>query len=216
MLSPFDTCFVWSAIHARARAMLNRLSALTVQIELLEEVAPPSGEMSFSRALEASRAELAEASREARALVEAVAAQLPGSRVADLDAAIKDTLAPLHRFLHRRETVLAPTTGVRHMEVAAEPELLRCAIAAIIDALLAPAVAGESLHVETSRTPRNVVLTLRLLTRQAPPEKPAVEARLTGVRSWVEMRGGQMDVATISDAVSVILRLRPPSDDDAC
>ena len=101
MLSPFDMCFAWAAIHARTRMVLNGLSALTVQMELLEEAAPPSGDVSFARTLNASRAELAEVSRETRALVEAIATQLPGSRVASLDDAIEDPLAPLHRFLHQ-------------------------------------------------------------------------------------------------------------------
>jgi hypothetical protein len=216
MLTPFDMCFAWAAIHARARAMLNRLSALTVQMELLEEAIPPSSKVTFAETLEASRAGLAEASREARELVEAVASQLPGSSVADLDAAIRDTLAPLHRFLHRRETELAGTTGDRHLEVAVEPELLRFAIAAVVEALLAPAVAGEVLHVDTKRGPHGVELTIRLLTRRAPPERTSVEAQLTSVRSWLEMRGGGIDVSRTASGVSVQLTLRAPSGDDRC
>jgi hypothetical protein len=216
MLSPFDMCFTWAGIHARTRSMLNRLSALTVQMELLEEAAPPSGEVSFGQTLKASRAELAEASREARALVEAVGAQLPGAKVADLNAAIKDTLAPLHRFLQRRETQLVGPTGEGDLEVAVEPELLRFAIAAVIDALLAPAVAGEELHVQTEQRLGKVLLSFRLQTRRAPPERAAVEGQLTSVRSWLEMRGGGIDVSTAADRVSVLLTMCPTTDDERC
>jgi hypothetical protein len=209
-------CFAWSAIHARSRALLNRLSALTVQLELLEEAAPPSGDVSFARALVASRAELGEASREARALTDAVAGQLPVSKVADIDSAIKDTLAPLHRFLRRRETDVAAPTGERGVKVAVEPELLRFAIAAVVDALLSAAVAGEALLVEVKRRDAQAALVLSLSTRRTPPERTVVEGRLAAVRSWLEMRSGEVTVSESQSGVAVELMLPCAADETRC
>jgi hypothetical protein len=142
MMSPFDAHLAWAGAHQRGRALLNRLTAAAAQIELLEEIAARGASADLRAGIEEARADLIAAARDARSLVDSLARQLPAASVADLGAVVHETIAPLRRFVARRETTLAVGEFPSGTGVAVEPELLRAAVAATVDVLLACALSG--------------------------------------------------------------------------
>ncbi|HET7539427.1 MAG TPA: hypothetical protein VFK05_06125 [Polyangiaceae bacterium] len=202
MLSPFETYFVWATVHARARTMENRLAALSVQMELLGERLRPGEESSVLRSLETIRAELGQLSRETRSLGDTVAAQLPSPSTTDLETSVRDTLAPLRRYLDRRETRVDITSLPSCIAVAAEPELVRAALATTVDVLLAGAISGEVLRFALERDSRTATLIASLETQRPPPSASHVENALAPVAAWLMARTGLLTVSESANRVA--------------
>src|SRR5690242_19516335 len=98
--SLFETSLEWAAAQQRGRALLNRLAAIAAQVELLQESAAiRQAQPVVGDALETLRADLTEAARGARGLLEALSAHAPAPASAELGLAVRDTLGPLRRYL---------------------------------------------------------------------------------------------------------------------
>jgi hypothetical protein len=202
--------------HQRGRALLNRLTALTASAELLGESAAREGTSADLRAsAESLRAELADAARAARDLVDGFAAQLPAPD-ADLADALRDTLAPLRRHLARRETRLVVGEIPQGVRVAVDPELLRAAIAAALSAAVGSALPSEVLRVEHTRARERHAVAFVLETRAPVPESASVDAELASLRSWLEVRGGALHVAREAGRIAVELELPSTKREKPC
>jgi hypothetical protein len=206
MLSPFELCFTWTGIHARSRGVFNRLSAATVQLDLLGEQLRGIDDK-LGQSLVATRAEIAAVARESRALSDAVASLLPGPSRANLAIAVRDTLAPLHRYLDRREAMLVTADIPASLLVAIEPELLRFVVAGLVDAVVALAAVGETIRLAVNMRPGIVALEVRLESRREPPDPRMLEGKLAALRPWLEHRGGAVAVTGSAASLAVILSL---------
>ncbi len=216
MSSPFVTHLLWAAAQQRGRALFNRLTALTVNVEILaEDAARERGSAGFHAAVEAIRVELADAARDTRHLVETISSQLPATLGADLATAVRDTIAPLRRHLERRETRLVVAEIPHGISVALEPELLRAAIAATLDAILSGALPSEVIRLDYTRGAKHDALTFTLETRAGSGAAPSVDAALAPLCAWLEIRGGRASLRHEGDGLSVALQL-PSREEPTC
>jgi hypothetical protein len=203
LISPFEQQLVWASVHQRGRTLLNRLTAAAAHTELLEEAADQDG----SAALGALRVELVNAARDARALLDTISAELPVSAAADLGEAVRDTLAPLRRHLARRNTRIVEQDIPHGVCVALEPELLRAAIAAVIDGITASALPSEVLRITHAPAPDFDSLYIALEGAGAPsPELTGLDLRLASLCAWLDARGGSLRVKP--DGVELLLPKR--------
>ncbi|HWL84350.1 MAG TPA: hypothetical protein VNO21_01030 [Polyangiaceae bacterium] len=187
--------------------MVNRLTAVTAQLELLGEEEPPSTIGGSPSLLESLRAEMAASTRGAKVLSDAIALHLPSPSVTNLFAVLRDAIAPRERYLRRRETriVLAPIP--RAIEIAIEPDVVLAAVGAVLDVLLQSALPSETVHIAYERCASSDVLRASLLTRATPPDGGLIESELASLRTWLEARGGSLEVVRAETELSVSLAI---------
>jgi hypothetical protein len=205
MGSDFDAHLRWQLVHAHARTMLNRLSAIAAQLELVSErdEMPPS----VRAALESMREECMTTAREAKGLVENASARLQSPATIDVAAVMRETLAALQRYARRRETNLEIDESSEPRFARIEPELLRSSLATTAHALFMLARPGETLRTTTSTRADRQVLSTTLSTNAPAPASAPLEAELAGVRTWLELRGGALLVRRSSDAVVIAIEV---------
>jgi hypothetical protein len=217
VVTPFDTHSAWAHLHRRGRVLLNRLTAIAADVELLGESAEQHGSSGALRsAIEELRGQLSDAARESRGMLEEIAAQLPNVASADLAIALRDTLAPLRKHLARRETVLIAAEVPLDVRVAVEPELLRAAIAAVLDALLAGALPSEVLRIAYLRGERSETVSFAHETRLQTPQVTGVRAALASLAAWLEEHGGALHVERHEQSSIVALELPRSAREGAC
>ena len=173
--------------------MLNRLTAVAANVELLgERAVTENASAQLCSDIEAIRGQLTETARDACALVDGISAHLSSAAAADLGLALRDTLAPLRRHLERRRTILIAPEIPHGVSVAIEPELLRAAIAAALDAVLASAIASDVVRITHHLTDGREIVTFVLETREHAAELSNLDGELASLGAWLEVRGGAL------------------------
>jgi hypothetical protein len=201
---------LWTSALQRANGLLNRLSAAVASAELIDEALSTTVvDRAVRISLQSLRAELSEGARDARALSEALAAELPRAGKADLGDAVRDTLAPLRQHLARRELEIVVAELPRGLHVGVEPELLRAAIAASVGVLVGIALPAEVLRVTYSRNAKMHTLSLRLEARSEPPSLAGLHHDLSALQAWLGVRHGSLEL--VRETKHLLLHLSLPS-----
>ena len=194
---------VFASVHVKALTLVNRLSALAAMVELAGEDASRCVD---GVELEEWRAQITESARQAGAILAEVNAGALADERADLGALLRDVLAPLQRYFGRRELKIDAPRLPESLFVRAEPELVRSALAAMIDVVTRPARAGERVSIRHVADAGRVSLSVSL-DASAPITPPSLDVQLVEVHAWLEMRRGSLAVSRDADSVSVVLTL---------